>query len=449
MALRPLRHPSHPSQPSHPSPPSPPSAAPPGLFRQRNFRLLWIGETISGTGNSMATVGVPLAAVTVLHASTFAVAALTAAAYLPWLVIGLPAGAWVDRLPARPLMIGCDVLSALLFASLPVAAWLGWLSTGQLVVVALLAGTANVFFATAYQVCLPSLVTATELMAGNARLQGGASVASISGRGLAGIAAQTVGAVAALWLNAASFGVSAVCLLRIRPADPAAEAPARPAGGVVGQAWQGVCLVARDPYLRPLTSYAAVANLAYTGNLALVVIFLIRVVGLGSAAVGLLMAAGGAGGLLGALAAPRLTRVCGTARALLMTSTITGLSGLLIPLTERGSRLACYLTGSVLIAGGIVVGNVIAASFRQHYCPPAMLGRVTASMRFAAFGMIPVGAVLAGTLGTALGVRDALWILQAIFAAASLFLLTSRIRTARNLPLGGGSASAPALHSPT
>ncbi len=436
MAHRPLTPP-HPKNPqSPPTQEDAPSSTPPGLFRQRNFRLLWTGETISGTGNSMATVGVPLAAVTVLHASTFAVAALTAAAYLPWLVIGLPAGAWVDRLPARPLMIGCDILSALLFASVPVAAWLGYLSTSLLVIVALSAGTANVFFSTAYQVYLPSLVTATELTAANARLQGGASVAAISGRGLAGVAAQAVGPVAALWFNAASFGVSAVCLLRIRSSDPAVEPPVPPVGGVARQAWQGVCLVARDPYLRPLTSYAAVANLAYTGNLALVVVFLIRVVGLGSAAVGLLMAAAGAGALLGALAAPRLTRVCGTARALLMTSTLTGLSGLLIPLTERGSRLACFLTGSMLIAGGIVVGNVIAASFRQQYCPAAMLGRVTASMRFAAYGMIPLGALLAGTLGTALGVRDALWILQAIFAASSLFLLTSRVRTTRNLPTG-------------
>ena len=98
---------------------------PGGLLWQRNFLLLWTGETVSQTGNAMAVVGVPLLAVEVLRASTFAVSALTAAAYLPWLVIGLPAGAWVDRLPPRPLMVTCDVVSALLFASLPAAAWLG------------------------------------------------------------------------------------------------------------------------------------------------------------------------------------------------------------------------------------------------------------------------------------------------------------------------------------
>jgi len=317
------------------------------------------------------------------------------------------------------------------------------------VVVALLAGAANVFFSTAYQVCLPSLVTAAELVDGNAKLQGGASVAAIAGRGAAGLAAEAVGAATALLANAASFGVSAACLLAIRPAAirptasaPAASAPAAPspavsaarAGGVFAQTWHGIGFVARDPYLRLFTVYAAVSNFAYTGNLALVVVFLIRVVGLGSAAVGLLMAAGGVGGLLGALAAPRLARAFGTARALVLTTVASGLAGLLIPLTARGPRVAFFVVGSMLVAAAIVVGNVILGSFRQRYCPPALLGRVTASMRFLAYGMIPLGALLAGALGTALGARGGLWIVQAIFAGSAAFLLTPRIRSARNLP---------------
>jgi MFS family permease len=431
-----------------------------GLLWHRNFRLLWIGETISGAGSSMAAIGVPLLAVTVLRASTFAVAALTAAAYLPWLVIGLPVGAWVDRLATRPLMIVCDLISALLYASLPAAAWLGVLSTGQVVAVALLAGAANVFFATAYQVYLPSLVTPAELVEGNAKLQGGASVASIGGRGAAGLAAEAVGAATALLFNSASFLVSAACLLRIRPlakpAKPAKPAePAEPAeplqrGRLLDQTWEGVRFVARDRYLRLFTAYAAVANLAYTGNLALVVVFLIRVVGLGSAAVGVLTAAGGLGGLLGALVARRLARVLGTARALVLTTWGCGLSSLLIPLTAKGPRIACYVAGSALVAGGIVVGNVILGSFRQEYCPPSMLGRVTASMRFLVYGAIPLGALLAGALGTALGVRNALWADLAVFAASGLFLLSRDIRTIRDLPHQPVTPSAPAAspHQP-
>jgi len=441
-----------------------------GLLHHRNFRLLWIGETISGAGSSMAAIGVPLLAVTVLRASTFAVSALTAAAYLPWLVIGLPVGAWVDRLAARPLMIACDLISALLYASLPVAAWLGVLDTGQVVAVALLAGAANVFFATAYQVYLPSLVTPAELVEGNAKLQGGAQVASIGGRGLAGLAAEAIGAAPALLFNSASFLVSAACLLRIRPvavpaasaslppapaapsAVPAPDAPAAPGpsagpprpGRLYEQTWEGIRFVARDRYLRFFTIYAAVSNLSYAGNLALVVVFLVRTVGLSSAAVGVLTATSGLGGLLGALVARRLTRVFGTARALLLTTLGSGLSCLLIPLTAKGPRVAYYVVGSALVAGGIVVGNVILGSFRQEYCPPAMLGRVTASMRFLTFGAIPLGALLAGALGTALGIRNGLWTVLAIFAASGTFLLIRDIRTVRDLPHQPPTPSAPA-----
>jgi MFS family permease len=425
-----------------------------GLLWHRNFRLLWIGETISGAGSSMAAIGVPLLAVTVLHASTFAVSTLTAAAYLPWLVIGLPVGAWVDRLATRPLMIVCDLISAWLYASLPVAAWLGVLDIGEVVAVALLAGAANVFFATAYQVYLPSLVSAADLVEGNAKLQGGAQVASIGGRGLAGLAAEAIGAASALLFNSASFLVSAACLLRIRPAAPAAAAapdapdapPAKPGrrDRLHEQTWEGVRFVARDPYLRFFTIYAAVSNLTYAGNLAIVVVFLVRVVGLSSAAVGVLTATSGLGGLLGALVARRLTRVLGTARTLLLATLGSGLSGLLIPLTAKGPRIACYVAGSALVAGGIVVGNVILGSFRQEYCPPAMLGRVTASMRFLTFGAIPLGALLAGALGTALGIRNGLWAVLAVFAASGLFLLGRDIRTARDLPHQPPTPSAPA-----
>jgi predicted MFS family arabinose efflux permease len=406
----------------------------PGLLRERNFRLLWTGETISGAGSSMASIGVPLLAVTVLRASTFAVAALSAAAYLPWLVIGLPAGAWVDRLPARPLMMACDVIAAVLYASLPVAAWLGVLTMGQVIAVALLAGAANVFFATAYQVFLPATVKKEDLPEGNAKLQAGASVASIAGRSAAGLAAAAVGAASALLFNSASFLVSAACLLRIRPPQRPAP-PARPENtSVRREAWLGIRLVARDPYLRPFTLYPAAANLAYTGNLALTVVFLVRVVGLGATAVGLLTAAAAVGGLLGAVCARRLARAFGTARALIVTSLGSGLAGLLIPLTAAGPRLACYVAGSAAISGGIVVGNVIIGSFRQAYCPPSMLGRVTASMRFLAYGAVPLGALAAGALGTALGVRDGLWIVQAAFAASGTILLTRHMRTVRNLP---------------
>jgi predicted MFS family arabinose efflux permease len=406
---------------------------PGGLLRQRNFRLLWVGETVSGIGSAMAAVGVPLLAVAVLKASTFAVSALTAAAYAPWLVIGLPAGAWADRLPARTLMIVCDIVSAAAYASLPIAAWAGVLTVGQVLGAALLAGAANVFFATAYQVYLPALVTADELMEGNAKLQGSASVASVSGRALAGLAAELVGDATSLLFNAGSFIVSAACLLAIGP--PAAPPQRATHSTTIGaDISEGLNFIWRDPLLRWLTVYPAIANLAYSGSTAIVVVFLVRQAGFNAAGVGLLMAAGGIGGILGAVIARRLAVRLGTARAMLLAALGTGPFALLIPLTATGPRAAFYIAGAAVVSAGITGGNVIMVTFRQAYCPPHMLGRISASQRFVVYGGIPLGALLAGALGTALTVRTALWVLLSLFALSGTLLLRGAILADRDLP---------------
>jgi predicted MFS family arabinose efflux permease len=229
--------------------------------------------------------------------------------------------------------------------------------------------------------------------------------------------------------------VSAACLLRIRPPAPAPPAPAPAARhGVRAEVWQGIRFVSRDPHFRPLTLFAAFASLTYSGNLALVVVFLVRVVGLGSLAVGLTTATSGIGGLAGALVAGRLARAFGTARTMILVNVVGGLSSLLIPLTAKGPRIACYVVGAAVVSGAVTASNVIVASFRQEYCPAPMLGRVTASTRVVAWGAIPLGALLAGALGTALGIRNGLWADLALFAASGSLLFTRNIRTARNLP---------------
>ena len=405
-----------------------------GLLRHRDFRLLWIGETVSQAGTALANVLVPLLAVTVLRASTFGVASLTAAAYLPWLVVGLPAGAWVDRWPLRPLMIGCDVVSAALFAVLPVAAWLGVLAFWQLASVVLLAGVSNVFFATAYQVYLPSLVAAGDLVEGNAKLQGSASAALIGGRAAAGGAAQAVGAAAAVALDSASFLVSAGCLLRIRASGRTrAAAAAKDKTTIRAEVAQGVRLVADDPYLRPITAFATAGNLVYGGYNALVVLFLVRVAGFSPPAVGALVAAAGVGGITGALVTRRLCARLGSARVLILAAVANG-AVLVVPLAHTGYRAIWFIVGAVVTNAGILAGNIVAGAFRQGYCPPEMLGRVVACMRFLGFGAIPAGALLAGALGTALGVRDALWGAVAANALTGTLLCTRAILAVRDLP---------------
>jgi MFS family permease len=419
-----------------------------GLLRQRSFRLLWTGETISQLGNAMALVGVPLVAVTVLHASTFAVGVLAGAAWLPWLVIGLPAGAWVDRWPARRVMIVCDVISAALYASVPVAAWVGLLTTWLLVAVQLAGGAASVLFMTAYQVYLPSIVAPGELIEGNTKMQGSASAAAFAGPSLAGLVAQLLGPVTALLGNAVSFLISAACLLgaRARPSRPAARArltaarspvtrsPAVPPTTLRREIADGLMLVLRDPFLRQLSTFWAAANLVLTGYAALLVVFLVRVIGLTPGSVGLLTAIPGIGGILGALITGRITARYGTARGLLLSTLFTVPFCLLIPLTGPGPRLAFYVAGSLVACTGIAVGNIVIAAFRQSYSPPGMCGRVTATMRFLIFGTSPLGALLGGSLGTWLGVRPALWVLLGAVTLSGTLLLSPSLRGRRDLP---------------
>jgi MFS family permease len=417
------------------------------LLAHRDFRLLWIGETVNQFGSAMATVVVPLLAVLVLHASTFEVSLLTAAAFLPWLLIGLPAGAWVDRLPARPVMIACDLTSAALYLSVPAAAWLGRLTVVQVTIVVLLGGAANVLFMTAYQVNLTSLVNADDLTEGNAKLRGSASAAALAGPGLAGVAARSLGAAPALLVNVGSFLISAWCLLRIRgrPASlaPAAATPSRTR--LRTEISAGIGLVARDTYLRRITIFGGLANFALDGYAALTVLFLVRVVRVGEGQVGLLMALPGLGGVVGALIARRVAERFGSSRMLLLSTVGTLPFVLLIPLTERGPRLTFFVIGTLGAVIGIGVSNVIVAAFRQSYSPPGMVGRVTATMRFLVIGTGPLGALAAGAIGTWLGIRPALWIVLGLVALSGVPLVSRAFLARRDLP----AATAVAPDAPT
>ncbi|WP_433214735.1 MFS transporter [Microtetraspora malaysiensis] len=412
-----------------------------GLFWHRDFRLLWMGQTVGKLGSSVTSVALPLVAVATLDASTFQVALLSAAAWLPWLLIGLPAGAWVDRLPRRPVMLACNLVSLLLFLSVPVAAWLGRLTIGHLLAVALAAGTASVFFQTAYQVYLPSLLDRGEVAEGNAKVQATEAAAQVGGPGVAGLITQLAGAVNALLVDAASFLTSALCLLAIRTREPRLPR-ARKSGTLRQEIGEGLRFVARDPYLRVLTLFSAASNIGLLGYQSILVVFLVRDVGVSPGVVGVLAAATSLGGLLGAASATVPARRFGSARTLLAAEMGAAPFGLLIPLTTGGPGLALAIAGGFVIGAGAAVGNVLKGSFRQTYSPYALLGRVTVSMQLVSYGSIPLGALLGGALGTALGVRPAMWIITSGLALSGLILLIGPLRRQRDLPAQPSLASA-------
>ncbi|MET7969229.1 MFS transporter [Micromonospora sp. NPDC005305] len=404
-----------------------------GLLRHRDFRLLWAGQTVSAVGSNVTAVALPLVAVAVLDATTFQVAVLTAAAWLPWLLAGLPAGAWVDRVRRRPVMIAADLVSAALFASVPVAALLDLLTVGQLLVVALGAGLARVFFETADQVYLPTLLRPEQVPEGNARLHATQTASYLVGPGLAGLIAQLAGAVTAVLLDAISFLVSALCLSRIRAVEPR---PGRPAGSssLRREVAEGLRFVIRDPYLRVLTVFGAASNIGLTGYQAVLVVFLVRSAGLPAGLVGLLIGLASVGGLVGAALATGLARRLGSARALLVAGALTGPPALLIPLAGPGGRVGWLVLGGALVSLGVAVGNVVKGSFRQTYTPHGLLGRVTVSMQLLNYGTIPLAALLAGALGAAWGPAGAIRVMTAWLALTPLILLAGPLRRRRDLP---------------
>ncbi|MFG2055940.1 MFS transporter [Micromonospora sp. NPDC048930] len=403
------------------------------LLRHRDFRLLWAGQTVSAVGSNVTAVALPLVAVAVLDAATFQVAVLTAAAWLPWLLVGLPAGAWVDRVRRRPVMIVCDLVCAALFLSVPAAALFDLLTVGQLLVVALGAGLARVFFETADQVYLPVLLRPDEVAEGNAKLHATRTASYLVGPGLAGLIAQLAGAVTAVLLDALSFLVSALCLGRIRAAEPR---PGRPDGptSLRREVADGLRFVVRDPYLRVLTVFGAANNIGLTGYQAVLVVFLVRSAELPAGLVGLLIGLASAGGLVGAALATVLARRLGSARALLLAALLAGPPALLIPLAGPGPRVAWLVCGGVLVSLGVTVGNVVKGSFRQTYTPHRLLGRVTVSMQLLNYGTIPLAAVLAGALGAAWGPAAAIRLMTAWLALTPLILLVGPLRRRRDLP---------------
>ncbi|MFD8494110.1 MFS transporter [Amycolatopsis sp. NPDC059657] len=395
----------------------------------RDFRLLWAGETISLLGSNVAAVALPLVAVVTLRADTFTVGLLSAVAWLPWFLVGLPAGAWVDRWRKRPVMMACNVISMVVFASIPAAAWFGVLTVTQLLVVALLGGVTKVFFTTAYRAYVPLIVHDGQLLGANARLQGSESAVQVVGPGLGGLLAQVFGAVSGLLADAVSFGVSAL-LLRFIKTDE--DRPKRSNRRLRAEIADGVRFLARDPYLGRLAVFAAISNIALEGYQAIQIVFLSRDLGLSPGMVGLVLAVSALGGVAGAGIAGKVSARIGTVRAFLVAEAVASLLLLIGPF-----GLVTFVIAGVAISMGLLVSNVLTVTFRQQYCPPALFGRITTSIATLSYGGIALGALLGGVLGEWLGVRPTMWIMAPLQLVA--VLVVSPLWKLRDFP----SKSAP------
>lgn len=401
------------------------------MLWHRDFRLLWLGQTVSQLGSHVTVVALPLVAITVLDATTFQVGLLTTATYAGFLLIGLPAGAWVDRTRRRPVLVGADVARCLLLASIPLAAVPGVLTLAQLYSVALLHSLCTVFFDVSYQSYLPALVGRAKLVEGNAKLEASRAASGAAGPALGGFLVQLFSAPFALLADAVSYLASLTALIAIRTREPI---PARSHGSRFHEEIiEGLRFVFGHRILRVVTGTTATFNLFNGALQALVVVFLVRTVGVEAGTVGVLLSTQALGGVIGGTLSTRFARWLGSARALIAAAGIGGGVAFLVPLTGPGVLLVFFVVSGLLFGIGGVVYNVIQVSYRQAMCPPRLLGRMNASVRFVVWGTIPLGGLVGGGLGEVLGNRGGLWVVAASLTLAPIWLLASPIRRMREL----------------
>ncbi|MEC4020335.1 MFS transporter [Streptomyces sp. H27-D2] len=413
---------------------SPPQqAAHSGLVPNRDFRLLLSGAAAGQIGAQVTLVALPLVAVLELDAPAFQVALLTAAETAAFLLVGLPAGAWLDRMRKLPVLIRADVVRALGMISIPAAAAADMLTMTQLYIVALLTGVATVFFDVAHQSYLPALLPKDQLVSGNGALETVRSSAQVVGPGLGGGLVQLIGAHLAIVADALGYAVSALFLLAIRHREPAPQA-AGPESSLRKEIGEGLGFVLRQPLLRVIVATTGLGNFFAALLMAVQTVFLVRVLGLSPGAIGLMLSAAAIGGLAGALCAGRLARSLGQARIIWLSSLATGPFALLWPLAGKGAAAFWFALGSAVVFFGAVVYNVAQVSFRQTLCPPRLLGRMNATTRFLVWGTMPLGALVGGAVASAAGPRAAVWVCAIGFLVVPLPLLFSPLRRMRDLP---------------
>jgi MFS family permease len=402
------------------------------LLRKRDFRLLWSGQTTSTFGNAVSTAVFPMIAVTELGAGTFAVTLIEAVIWLPWLLIGLPAGVLVDRLRNRAVMLWCDVVGVVALGLVAAAIAFDVLTTTQLVLTAAVGGVRAVFFEPAHYKYLPVLVDDDELPAANSLMQGCESAAIVVGPSVGGVVVSAFGAFTAVLVDALTFVGSALCLLGIRTAEP--PLTPRTDSRFGRQLVDGVRFTVQDGFLRTFAVTGGVLNFALAGAGALQILFLVRQNDTPVAFAGVLIATAGVGGLVGAAMSGWIARALGTARAIVGVTTAAALFGLLLPVTGPGWGLVFFAVGTVGQTAAVVAVNVVMASFTQRYCPRDLLGRVMVTSRVIAYATAAVGALAAGGLGTVFGVRAALWVLALSALAAVAVQVFSPIARSRDLP---------------
>jgi MFS family permease len=391
------------------------------------FGHLWLGHSVSELGNQVTLFVLPTIAVLTLGASPLGVALIGVGQFLAYPLFGLHAGVAADRRDRRRVMVTSDLARMLIVASVPLAAAVLDLRLWMLLAVTVLVGAFGVYFDVAAQAFLPDLLPEDQVTRANARLTLSSNAALLLGPALGGVVVAVFSPPDALWIDAATFAVSAAAMLALgrrlrRTTHPALVAPVPATSG-----WrEGLSFLWSRPPLRALTLCTATGNLGLQIVQANYYVFAYRVLGVSAAVVGVVFAVGAAVGMLGAASTESLLRRVPTVPLLTATTALTGGSWLLVAAGRHGHAVAALAAGCVLLSATLPIYNIAQLSYRQRTAPRELQARVHAASRTLTWTTIPVGYLIGGLLGDAASPLLGVYVGAAVSIASAAWLLAPR-----------------------
>lgn len=386
---------------------------------RRVFWTFWGASLTSGVGTAATQVALPLTAVLVLDASPWQVGVLGAASYAAWLLIGLPAGPIATMFPLRSVQVVSDLLRAFAMASIPIAWLLDRLSLAHLVIAALTISFADVVFETANSSFLPRIVVPAELLRRNSTMSATIATTNFAGQSGAGLVAQLLGPVVTLAADAVTYVGSAFLLWSLPNVETARD---KREVRFFSTIRTGIAWVRSEPVVHRAMWASAIMNFAAGAHVALSVIYLTRTLETPPALLGLLLAFDGVAAVLAASLSPRLCRAFGVSRAVRTGALLVPFGALLMPLGREEMGWATFAIGTFILGSGVVLITTSTRTYRQVVVPAEMLPPVSATVRFVAWGVIPLGSLLGGGLASAISTRSTLLLFGVVCVAVPLII---------------------------
>ena len=404
------------------------------LWAHADFMKFWAGETVSLFGTQVTSLALPLTAIIVLHATPGQLGVIRFMQTVPFLLLALLIGAWVDRRRKRPVMIGSNAARFVLVGLVPILAVAGALGMPILYLLAFGIGVATVFFDVCWMSYVPSLVGRDQLAEANSKVSTSYAVADVSGPGLGGVLVQLLGAPKAMAADALSYLVSIGTLLAIKTEEPAPERPAE--RHLLAEIREGLHLVLGNRYVRATTTQGGLWNFCYIMTDTIFLLYAIRELHFTPSLVGLVIGVGMTGGIIGSALASSFSRRFRYGPTIMIACAFGTLPTFLLP-AAQGSRpllAVLFMVAYFLVRFGAVTANVLMITLRQTVTPARLLGRMTAAARTVLYTGGSLGAIAAGLLGSTIGLRNTLWVAAVGFALPLAPLLLSPIPPLRELP---------------